>query len=91
MNNDERKDVEYLKELLASVKVPTLCGSCGANLDYHQCFCAGKQQPLHRDNDGLDAYREPVAIAHVCELGENCRCVKGDEPGCWNWIEKVEL
>lgn len=34
---------------------------------------------------------DPVAITHVCELGENCRCVEGDEPGCWNWIEKVGL
>lgn len=39
MTNDEAKDVEHLKALFASVKVPTLCRSCGTNLDYNQCFC----------------------------------------------------
>jgi hypothetical protein len=67
-----------------------LCKTCGTNVEFYQCWCA-KPQPLHRDNDGLDAYRDPVAITHACELGENCRCVKGDEPGCWNWITKVGL
>jgi len=34
-------ELEHLKALHASVKVPNLCGCCGANLDYHQCFCKG--------------------------------------------------
>lgn len=37
---------------------------------------------------GTQSYTMPtsVATAYRCELGENCRCNKGDELGCWNWV-----
>lgn len=25
-------------------------------------------------------------VTERCELGEHCRCDKGDEPGCWNLV-----
>lgn len=77
MTSEERKDVEHLQALFASIKVPTLCRSCGTNLDYNQCFC----KP------------EPVATVERCELGEHCRCKSFDvayKADCWNWIGEVK-
>jgi hypothetical protein len=68
---------------VVTVRVPTLCKSCGTNLDYNQCFC-----------EVVPALREPATVAttHVCELGEHCRCKLYDvayQQDCWNWIEEV--
>jgi hypothetical protein len=64
-----------------------LCKGCGCNLDFVQCWCALDayevvQQPIKTNS---------VGITERCELGEGCRCVKGDEPGCWNWASRVEI
>jgi len=54
-------------------------------LKIFEVYVAGKQQ------DADDQQPSTVAITYVCELGEHCRCAEGDEPGCWNWIEKVNV
>ena len=85
MSNDEAKDVEWLKKIVASVRVPTLCKSCGTNLDFSQCFCNSTvTQPIEVNT---------VATTHVCELGEHCRCKSYDvayQQDCWNWIGVVK-
>lgn len=85
-------ELEHLKALHASVKVPNLCGCCGANLDYHQCFCKTNHvgivsNPPDRDATIIVSGNRPKLITQSCGLGEHCRCKAGDEPGCWNWPE----
>lgn len=81
LTNEEAADVEYLRKLHVSIKVPNLC-RCGANLDYHQCWCEPKPCSDAR------AIGEPVHVANdVCDLGEQCRCLAAygeSKSYCWN-------
>lgn len=43
--------------------------------------------PPDRNATIMVSGNRPKLITQRCELGEHCRCVKGDEPGCWNWPE----
>lgn len=86
-------ELEHLKALHASVKVPNLCNGCGCNLDYVQCWCALDkfEMPINANHVGIVSNppdpNAKIVSAQRCELGEHCRCQAGDEPGCWNWPE----
>lgn len=81
------------------------CKGCGINVEFYQCVCVEETkystEPVKLPALSIGCFegahqasypseQNTVAIVARCELGENCRCRPGDEPGCWNWPQVIE-
>lgn len=56
------------------------CKTCGTNIEFYQCWCEKKPESVATSTEHCEG-------KNLCALGGHCRCVEGDEHGCWNWVK----